>query len=439
MPHSRARVAALVVAAALLFVAACGGGDDDSPTPSPDPTAIPTHNSNVPIGPGVTDTEIKIGITGDLGGAGDTPYAATVEALDAYLEAVNTEDGGVCGRDIVLVTADDAYAPGISLEATKKLVDQDQVLAVVGGTGTAVHQPVAAYLNDPNGDGDKADGVPDLFLSTGWSGWGDVAAYPWSVGFLEDYGADARILARYVNNNLADKRVGLLYQDDEFGQDYQAAFGPTLPSQDLFVEELAFAPDVGITNQVLRMQESGVEVVVLATAPPFTAVAFAAAQALAYTPQFLISYVNTPSGLASDIGGGTRPTELVAGFQALNGTVWTTNMLSPIQDEDTDPMIAHTRYMNVYAGPEVSTLSVYAQTMGELLVEALGETCDNLSRAGLMQAVERIDGFRPSLMMPGVQIVLSDGDHRAIETAQPVIIQADGMVIPSGGPIDVGP
>jgi len=155
---------------------ACGddaGGGDDPPTLEASRVNVPGRGG--PHGPGVTETEIRLGMTNDLTGSGDTPYAVITTAIQAYFAKVSTEDGGVCDRKLVLLAEDDRYTPEGALEGTKKLAEQDEVLAMIGGLGTAAHQPVAAYLNDPNADGNHSDGVPDLFVSTGWSGWGDVA------------------------------------------------------------------------------------------------------------------------------------------------------------------------------------------------------------------------------------------------------------------------
>ena len=228
-----------------------GGGDD--------PSTLETGRVNVPgrggpHGPGVTETEIRLGMTNDLTGSGDTPYAVITTAMQAYFAKVSTEDGGVCERKLVLLAEDDRYTPEGALERTKKLVEQDGVLAMIGGLGTAVHQPVAAYLNDPNADGNHSDGVPDLFVSTGWSGWGDVAKYPWTIDYIPAYVTDGRVLARYINNNLGGKKIAILHQNDEFGGDTLIGINETIADKGLIVwtqarrsisrySEIAGAPD----------------------------------------------------------------------------------------------------------------------------------------------------------------------------------------------------
>ena len=184
------------------------------------PAGEETPAADVTPGPGVTDTEIKLGHTNDLAGTGGTPYGILTTALQAYFKKVNDEDGGVCGRKITLIAEDDQYAPGLALEKTRKLVEQDKVLAIVGALGTAAHLGAVDYLNDPNGDGDTSDGIPDLFVSTGYTGWADYETWPWTFGYIPDYASDGKILATYINENFAGQKVGILYQNDPFGQDY---------------------------------------------------------------------------------------------------------------------------------------------------------------------------------------------------------------------------
>jgi hypothetical protein len=116
----------------------------------------------------------------------------------------------------------------------------------------------------------------------------------------------------------------------------------------------------------------------------------------------------------------------------LDGAVTTQYLLSPVEDEAAAPMLEHTRVMQTFEGPAVSSLSVYGQSLAEVIVEAIGRTCDNLTREGLMSGAESIGGFAPSLMWPGVEIHLGDTDHRAIQALQPVMIHADSTVTPEG-------
>ena len=422
----------------LVLVAGACGGDDDSAvsTGTPRTPALATLPPAASPGPGVTDGEIRLGMTNDLKAVGGTPYAAVTTAVQAFLAKANQEDGGVCGRRIVLIAEDDQYTPELALQKTRKLVEEDGVLAVIGALGTPLHALVAPYLNDPNGDGNTDDGIPDLFLSTGWSGWGDVGKFPWSIGFIPDYRSDAQIIGRYINSGFKDKKVGILYQNDDFGKDYLDGLKGVLASAALLVSEQPYeAAATDVAEQVKSIRDAGAEVVVLASTPEFTAKAFAIAKAEGYKPQFLLSYVNSPSILARDIGGGTSPDQLIAGFAALAGTIVTDYLLSPVENAEDPAIIEHRRIMQTFDGPTVSSLSVYGQSLGETAVKALSGACATLTRRGLLQAAESIRGFRTTLLAPGIEIDLGADDHHAIQAMQPLEIQADGNLKRLGDPI----
>ena len=407
---------------------ACGDEEEEGETTTGETPAV-----DVTPGPGVTDTEIKLGHTNDLAGSGGTPYGVLTPAMNAYFSKVNDEDGGVCGRDITLMAEDDQYAPGLALEKSKKLVEQDKVLAIVGSLGTAAHLGAVDYLNDPNGDGDTSDGIPDLFVSTGYTGWTDYETWPWTFGYIPDYASDGQILATYINENFPDKKVGILYQNDPFGQDYLNSMKDNLADASLLVSEQTYEPGApDLSAQVINIQDAGAEVVVLGAVPTASAAAIISANAQGYNPQWLVSYVNAHTSLASSIGGGTEPEQLAEGFALLDGTISNNYQLDAVGNADDPAMVEHARIMDTFGGPSLSTLSVYGQSLAELTVEALSGACDNLTREGLLQSVESIQDFHPSVFVPGINVSFSATDHRAIEALQPTRIEADGTLTAVG-------
>jgi branched-chain amino acid transport system substrate-binding protein len=283
------------------------------------------------------------------------------------------------------------------------------------------------YLNDPNGDGDTSDGIPDLFVSTGFSGWGDYEKWPWTVGYIPDYVSDGKIQAEYMNDNFADGKLGILYQNDAFGKDYLNSVKETFEGE-IVSEQSYEASATDVSSQMLTIKDAGADVVFLGTTPGFAAKAIVAAHTNDYEPQFFQSYVNAHTTLASLIGGGTSPDQLAAGFAELEGTIATNYILSAVEDADDPAMVEHKRIMETFGGPSLSTLTVYGQSLAELVVEALSGACDNLNREGLMDAVESIQGFASSVIWPGIEINIGPEDHYAIQALQPVQIQADGTL-----------
>lgn len=433
------RIGALLTVA-LLFTLAVACGDDDDDDDGGSATAGATSPAGgSPSGTsagelqtdfGVSDTEITIGQTNDLAGTGGTPYSVITPAMQAYFAKVNSE-GGVCDRQINLIAEDDAYSPPQTTEKTKKLVEQDEILAMVGALGTGTHLAVVDYLNDPNGDGNQDDGVPDLFVSTGYSGWGDADKWPWTTGFIPDYNSDATIQATILQADFPDAKVGVIYQNDAFGQDYLAALQDALG--DMIVSEQPHeAANTDVTSQVLTLQSEGADVVFLATTPRATASAITAARTHDYEPQFFESYVNSVTSLGSLIGGGTNPDQVAAGYAEIEGNISTNYILDPIADAATDAMVEHKAIMEGNNGPAVSSLSVYGQALAETAVHTLEIACENgdMTRAGVLAAAESITDFHPSLLLDGVNVTIGPGDHYAIQALLPVKINADGSLEP---------
>jgi branched-chain amino acid transport system substrate-binding protein len=430
-------LAGLFLIASVLFAACNGGGDPEaSVTSSPSPSGPPPVAEGVTPGPGVSDTQIRLGMTNDLTVAGNTPYGAVTTALQAYFVKVNLEDGGVCGRDLYLVARDDQYNPDLTLAQTRALVEQDQVLAVIGGLGTKAQALVAPYLNDPNADGNLEDGVPQLYLSTGYSGWGDTASRPWTIGFIPDYQSDAQILAKYINENLAGKRIGILYQNDEFGNDYLTAIKAALPDPGLLVSEQPYDPAAPVDPFVANFVVAQAEVAVLATPPEVSAPAINAAHAQGYMPKFVLSYVNSFTQLAMLVGGGAAADQLAKGIQELAGSISTQYLLSAVENERDPALIEHERIMQTYGGPAVSTLTIYAQSLGETIIETLARACHTPTRRGIMDAAQSVQDFHPTLLWPGVNVNVAGDDHRAIQSLQTVEFRPDGTVQEIGEPLD---
>jgi branched-chain amino acid transport system substrate-binding protein len=331
------------------------------------------------------------------------------------------------------------------------------VFAIVGAQNTEAHKAVADYLNDPNANKRPGDGIPDLFVSTGWSGWGDVEKYPWTIGFIPDYRSDASVIAEYINERHEGKKVAILHEDSDFGGDYVAGLEATIADAKLLVSKVKYAPPAaGVTPTpadaeateatgakgpdvpalVDALIKSKATVVVLASTPDVTAEVYRVAAEKKFAPQYLLSYVNTPSALAAGIGGGNSADDLLAGFEALDGTITTEYLLNLVEDEGHPALVEHMRIMETYDGPPITTLSTYGQALAETVVEALSRACADLSARGVLKAAESLSGFRPSLLLPGIEINLSSEDHRAIQELQPVRIGADGNLTHIGGPID---
>jgi ABC-type branched-subunit amino acid transport system substrate-binding protein len=200
--------------------------------------------------PGVSDTEIKIGQTMPYSGPASS-YGTIGRAEAAYFKKVNDE-GGVNGRKIVFLSLDDGYSPPKTVEATRRLVEQDQVLVMFGSLGTATNTAVHAYLN-----GRK---VPQLFISTGASKWNDPQNHPWTMGFQPNYHDEAQIYVKYILQTKPNARIGILYQNDDYGKDYLKGVKDGLgeKSAKMLVAELTYeVTDATVDSQIVQSARDG--------------------------------------------------------------------------------------------------------------------------------------------------------------------------------------
>jgi ABC-type branched-subunit amino acid transport system substrate-binding protein len=246
------------------------------------------------------------------------------------------------------------------------------------------------------------------------------------------------VLTRHINEEFGGKKVGILYQHDQFGNDYVLKTREVIADKALLVSEQSYAPaGPDVAPFVTKLIDSGAEIVFLATPPEVSARVIAAAHRQDYSPQFILSYVNSHTQLAALIGGGSAPDQLAVGLTELNGAISTNYLLSAIEDEDSPAVVEHVRIMRTYGGPPVSTLSIYAQSLGETVAEVLRRACHNLTRTGVMDALHSLQAFHPTLLWPGIDVTYGPVDHSAIQTMQVVEFRDDGTLEELGDPVTV--
>jgi branched-chain amino acid transport system substrate-binding protein len=388
--------------AALLLVQAVACEEEEgeaSPTPGGTPTAAVTGTTTPAAEvPGITDTEILLGADVPLSGALAAVYATIPQATEAYFNYINDTQGGVCGRKIAYKVEDNNDDPAKAMEVVRKLVEQDKVFAMVGSLGDAPHPATWDYLNE--------NGVPDILVSVGSHMFGaDPEGHPWTVQMIGSNKLEGLAFGQYISQNLPGKKVAVLYPNLAMGTDCLEGVKQGLdPDKNEVVSEQSYEiTAVSISSQVTNMKNSGAEVVVTNGTPGFTSQAIKQADRLGWHPQWFLSYVSSDEMMFQ-----FASPELLEGaisFQAVKLATWTD-----------DPAVAeHYRIMREYDGPTPTNFTVYAQTLAEVAVEALSRTCDNLTREGLMDAVESLEQFHSDLFLDEVNISLSDTDHRALE------------------------
>ena len=391
---------ACVVVVALAV--ACEEEEEATPTPAGTPTAeatgTPAAAGEVP---GITDTEILLGADVPLTGAMAAVYATIPQATEAYFKYINDTQGGVCGRKIVYKVADNQDDTAKGMEAVRKLVEQDEVFAIVGSLGDTPHAAVWEYLNENE--------VPDILCSAGSHMFGaDPEGYPWTVQMIPSYRAEGKIFGQYISENLPGKKVGVLYPNNQQGADHLQGVKDGLdPDKNEVVSEQSYeVTAVSVASQVNNLANSGAEVVTAITTPGYTAQAVKQAERLGWELQWFLSYINSDPIIFQFVSA-----ELLEG--AITGQSY------KLVNWTDDPAVAeHYRIMQEYGGPSPTNFTIYAHSLGEVAVEILSRTCDNLTREGLMDSLESLKDYHSDLLLDEVNITFSDTDHTAIQTSR---------------------
>ncbi len=392
----------VALAVVLLVLAVACEEEEEKGTPTGTPAAMVTGTpTTVGEVPGITDTEIILGADCPLSGASAAVYAMIPQATEAYFNYINDTQGGVCGRKIVYKVEDSQDDPAKAVEAVRKLVERDKVFAIVGSLGDGPHPAVWEYLNEIE--------VPDILCSAGAHQYGaDPQGHPWTAQMIPSYRIEGNFFGQYISENLPGKKVAILYGSVVSGIDELEGVKDGLdPDKNEVVSEQSVeAGAISVRSQIANAKEAGAEVVVSNWDPGFTSQAVREADRLGWHPDWFISYINSDETMFQFVS-----PELLEGaitMQALKLAGWTD-----------DPAIAHHyEIMGQYGGPAPTNFSVYAQALAEVAVEALSRSCDNLTREGLMDALESIEDFHSDLFIEGVNVSFSDTDHTAFQTAR---------------------
>jgi ABC-type branched-subunit amino acid transport system substrate-binding protein len=387
--------------------AAATGTPAATPTATAAATGTATPAAEVP---GITDTQITLGASLILGGVFGAAFRMIPDATNAYFKYINDTQGGVCGRQIVYKMEDNNNDAAQGLEAARKLIERDQVFALVGNLGDDSEAAAWDYINE--------QGVPDIFVSAGTHRFGtDPEGHPWTIPLIPSYTVEGTFFGQYISEHLAGEKVAALYENGPQGWDELAGLKLGLdPAKNELATEQSFElTDISIRSQVANMKNSGATIAVLLTGPGQVGQAIKEADRLGWKPQWVISYT-----AADDILFQFVSPPLLEGaitFQAFK--------LATMKD---DPAVArHYDIMRDYGGPAPSNFTIYAQLVGELTVEALSRTCDNLTREGLINAVESIKDWHSDLLLDEVNVTFSHTDHIGLQTGRMLrIVVEDG-------------
>lgn len=372
--------------------------------------ALPAH-AQKNYGPGVTDTEIKLGQTVAYSGPGSA-YSMVGRMSVAYFKMLNETKGGINGRKLNLISLDDAYSPPKTVEATRKLVESEQVLAMVNSMGTAMQTSVQKYLNGKQ--------VPQLLFYASSPGLHDAKATPWTVPYSFAYNIEGGIYGKYILQNRPNAKIGVLYQNDDVGKSYIKGFREALgPKAGMIVKEVSQeVSDPTVDSQILQLQASGADTLLVFTSNKAGAQAIRKVGAIGWKPFFVVAYVSssitgvlTPAGLDNSVG--------------LVSTSWFKTPSDPRWANDKamqDYLVYFKKYLpNDDPG---DTTSVYTYMGAQLAALALERCGDNLTRENLLKQIQNLKDVELGLLLPGMKVNYRADDYYPIRQAQ--LVQFDG-------------
>jgi branched-chain amino acid transport system substrate-binding protein len=350
---------------------------------------------------GASDTEIRIGNIVPYSGPASA-YGVIGKTEAAYFDKINAE-GGIKGRKIKFISYDDAYSPPKAVEQVRKLVESDQVLLLFSPLGTPSNSAIQKYMNSMK--------VPQLFVASGASKWNDPKDFPWTMGWQPSYQSEAHIYAKYILNEKPGGKIGVLYQNDDFGKDYLKGLKDGLGAKASMIvaEESYETSEPSIDNHVVRLKAAGADVFVSITTPKF------AAQAIKKLGEFDWHPLHILASVSASVGAVMQP----AGFENSQGILsaaYLKDGADPQWDND-DGMKKFIAFLAKYYpdGNKLDGSLVYGYAISQTMVKVLDMCGDDLTRENVMRQAANMRDFAPDTLLPGITINTSPTDFAPIK------------------------
>ena len=354
---------------------------------------------------GASDTEIKIGNIMPYSGPASA-YGAIGKSEQAYFNKINAE-GGINGRKINFISYDDGYSPPKAVEQARKLVESDEVLIVYGPLGTPSNSAIQKYLNTKK--------VPQLFVATGATKWNDPKDFPWTMGWQPNYQSEGRIYANYLLKEKPNAKIGILYQNDDYGKDYLKGIKDGLGKKgaSMIVAEESYETSVPtIDSQVVALKSKGADVFISITTPKFAAQSIKKVAELEWKPLFILNNVSASVGSVIKPAGFANAQNIISAAYAKDPT-------DP-QWKDDSGMKNYDAFLQKYA-PELNRADgsvIYGYNSAQTLVHVLKACGDNLTRANVMKQAASMKNLELEGLLPGVKINTSATDFAPISQMQ---------------------
>jgi ABC-type branched-subunit amino acid transport system substrate-binding protein len=356
-------------------------------------------------GPGASDTEIKLGQTMPYSGPASA-YGTIGKVEQAYFKMLN-EAGGINGRKINLISLDDGYSPPKAVEQVRRLVEQDEVLALFQTLGTPSNSAIHKYVN--------AKKVPHLLLATGATKWADPKNYPWTLGFNLSYQAEGQIYAKYLLKNKPNAKVAVLYQNDDYGKDVLKGVkdGLGAAGAKMIVSEATYeVTDPTVDSQILTLQGSGADTFINITTPKFAAQAIRKAYDSGWKPLHIVNNVGASVGSVLTPAGLDKSTGLLTlqYYKDPNDPQW----------KDDPAMLEWRAFMGRYyrEGDPKDTSNLYGYLVAQTMVHILKQCGNDLTRENVMKQAANIKNLKLPLLLTGMSLNTSPTDFFLIKQGQ---------------------
>jgi ABC-type branched-subunit amino acid transport system substrate-binding protein len=365
--------------------------------------ASPNLSAQRKYDPGASDTEIKLGHTSPYSGP-LSAFSVAGKATTAYFNMINAT-GGINGRKIKFISYDDGYQPPKTVEMVRKLVESDEVLMIFQLLGTPTNIAIQKYLNQKQ--------IPQLFIFSGASRFGDPKNYPWTMGWQPDYATEGGVYAKHILASVKDAKIGILFQNDDSGKDGVVGFKKAL-RQENEKKIVAIASyevtDPTIDSQIIQLKNAGANVFLNLSSPKFAAQGIRKAQDLGWRP---VQYLTSPSSSVQSV---MKP----AGFEASQDIMTIAYLKDPTDPQwANDPEFLEWKSWMERWNPTASLadyLNVYPYALTATLVEVLRRCGDNLTRANVMKQASSLRGLRVPMLLPGITINTSPTDFYPIQS-----------------------
>jgi ABC-type branched-subunit amino acid transport system substrate-binding protein len=367
-------------------------------------------NAEKKYDPGASDTEIKIGNIMPYSGPASS-YGVIGKTEAAYFDKINAE-GGINGRKIKFITYDDAYSPPKAIEQARKLVEGDEVLLIFQPLGTPSNSAIQKYMN--------AKKVPQLFVATGATKWGDPKDFPWTMGWQPNYQSEGRIYAKYILEHFPNSKIAVFWQNDDAGRDQVKGVRDGLGDKaGMIIADKSYeVSDPTIDSQIVALHDSGADIFMTWAAPKGAAQAIRKVGELGWKPKFFLANVST------SVGGVLKP----AGLENAKDIISTAYLKDPTDPAwKDDPGVQTWRaFMDKYYpdGDKTNNNNIYGYAVAQTMVYVLKQCGDELTRENIMKQAANIKNFSSEVMLPGIKVNTGPNDFFPIEQMQ--LMRFDG-------------